>query len=1503
MVNVVGTSACGDKEKSSVEPILYVNGKRYVLPDGIGEKTLIQFLRDAGLKGTKLGCGEGGCGACTVMVSHYDCSKGSVIHRAVNACLAPIYSVEGMHVVTVEGIGNRRMGLHPVQERLANLHGSQCGFCTPGFVMSMYTLLRNCGGHPPSQEQVAESLAGNLCRCTGYRPILDAFRTLAKTDDGAYASEGVKGSAGGGGGADGVKICPGSGLPCDCGSGGVGGASKADSSSQMEPFNSAVWEAASHAKAVHTPESTTTTSSLPTSSSSSPSGGGCKGGGGCCGGRGCGSAGAGKPDGDLYASTYPPCASAAEPIFPPELKARVPPSLQLQGGPGGHVGEWHRPTTLEQLLGVLARCRREGVSVQLIGGNTEIGIEAKFKGKHFPCLVATSLVAPLHTTSVTEGGITFGAGLTLTGLETFLHAVVKDKPPAQTPPCVAMLQQLRWFAGTQIRNVATVGGNIVTGSPISDLNPIYMAAGALFTLASATEDGMGGPVERQVAAREFFLGYRKVDLRPGEVLVSVTLPFTRDYEYVKEFKQARRREDDIAIVNAGMRVAFVPGPSGTGGAPTWIVASASLAFGGVAPVTLCAPKTEAWLVGKEWSEGVAFEAVAQLAREIVIADNAPGGMVEFRRSLVGSFFFKFFVFAARKLHGDLSSLLSPPPAPAPLLPASYLSACDPCTEGIPKGCVSFGGDPLAPGDITLSADGATDGSQGGKVNGDKDGADGRNSDRYPVGAPFPHASAALQVTGDAEYTDDAPAPAGMLHAALVMSSRPHAEIVSIDVSAATALPGVTAVLTARDVPGTNLIGPVFADEQLLADRTAVHVGQPVALVVAESELLAKRGAAAVVISYNDLTPILTIEDAIAKGSFFPNPGEGHGLTAGDVDTVFAAAGSVAPGAATHVVEGVARMGAQEHFYLEPNVAVAVPRDGGREMFVLSSTQAVNKTQAYVSKVLGLPMHKVVAVTKRIGGGFGGKETRTMWVASLAALGAHATNQPVRLCLDRDADMSTTGQRHPFLAKYKVAADPTGLILAADVSLFSNGGCSMDLSWPVLDRAIFHSDNAYRLPNLRVRGRICKTNLPTNTAFRGFGAPQGMFVVESWMDHVAATLGMPAEAVKARNLYRENGDVTHFGQQLTQCTLGRIWRQLHEEGEVERLRQEAAAFNAAHRWKKRGVAVVPTKFGISFTAKFMNQAGALVHVYTDGTALVTHGGVEMGQGLHTKMAQVAAQALGIPLRSVYIQETASDKVPNASPTAASASSDLYGMAVLDACHQIRDRLKPFLAAMPGAPFKEVVNAAYMERVDLSAHGFYKTPDIHFDFKVGKGMPFNYFAYGGAAALVEVDVLTGDSRALRADIVHDVGRSLNAAIDIGQVEGAFVQGMGWSTMEEVVYGDPEHPWVPPGRLFTQGPGTYKIPTLNDIPLDFRCSLLKGSTNVRAIHSSKAVGEPPFFLGSVVFFAIKEAIRAARVEAGLPAHFTLDLPATPERIRMACGGPLSAAVGDGYRPKLSV
>ena len=734
-----------------------------------------------------------------------------------------------------------------------------------------------------------------------------------------------------------------------------------------------------------------------------------------------------------------------------------------------------------------------------------------------------------------------------------------------------------------------------------------------------------------------------------------------------------------------------------------------------------------------------------------------------------------------------------------------------------------------------------------------------------VGLALPHESAALHVTGHALYTDDlVHRTVGVLHAHPVCSPHAHARITRIDIAPALAVAGVVRVLTADDVPGVNDSG-VKHDEPLFPE-IAMFVGHAVCWVLGETLEAARLGAAAVEVDYEPLPAVVSLAEAIDAESF---QGGQPVVVRGDVDQGLAAA--------AHVFSGVTEMAGQEHFYLETHASLALVDEGG-QVFVQSSTQHPTETQEIVAHVLGRQSHEVTVQCLRMGGGFGGKEMQPHGFAAVAALGATLTGRPVRLRLSRTHDMTMTGKRHGFHAQWRVGFDDDGRLVALEATLTSDGGWSLDLSEPVLARALCHVDNAYWIPHVRLHGRVAHTHKTSQTAFRGFGGPQGMLVIEDVLGRCAPLLGIDPVDLRRRNFYVD-GQATPYGQVVRHPErLVRAWDQVLGTGDVVRRRREVAAFNAAHEDVKRALAVTPLKFGISFNFTAFNQAGALVHVYKDGSVLINHGGTEMGQGLHTKMLQVAATTLGVPLARVRLAPTRTDKVPNTSATAASSSADLNGGAVKDACEQVLARLREVDAGR-GLAWDDLVREAYFGRVQLWAAGFYRTEGIHWDSTAMTGHPFKYFAYGVAAAEVEVDRFTGAHRTRRVDIVQDVGDSLSPLVDIGQVEGGFVQGVGWLTLEDLRWDESDGPGR--GRLTTQSASTYKLPSLGELPDELNVALLEQAHEDGVVYGSKAVGEPPLMLA----FAVREALREAAAAFG-PTGTSVDLrsPATPEAVYWA-------------------
>ena len=746
-----------------------------------------------------------------------------------------------------------------------------------------------------------------------------------------------------------------------------------------------------------------------------------------------------------------------------------------------------------------------------------------------------------------------------------------------------------------------------------------------------------------------------------------------------------------------------------------------------------------------------------------------------------------------------------------------------------------------------------------------------------------HDSAVGHVSGRAIYLDDMPNVPGTLHAALTLSPHAHARIVKIDPSRALAAPGVVAVITSADVPGKNHIGPGVAVEPVMAVGVAEYVGHPVAAVAADTLDHARAAAKLVDVTYEELPAILSIEDALAAGALVCP--EQH-LVRGDPVAALAAA--------PQRLSGEVRCGGQDHFYLEGQIALAIPGEE-RDMQVYSSTQHPTEVQHGVAHLLGLPFNAVTVDVRRMGGAFGGKESQATIIAGIAATLAWKTAKPVKLRLPRDVDMIATGKRHDFLIRYDVGFDDQGTILGLDMLLAANGGNIADLTPAVVTRAICHADNCYWLPDVKLRGMPCKTNTVSNTAFRGFGGPQGMFAIEAVIEAIAIHLKLPIDTVRQRNYYGiDTRNVTPYRQPVEDNLIVRVTEELDRNVDLATWRAQIEAFNASHPTIRKGLATMPIKFGISFNLPTLNQAGALVHVYSDGSVHLNHGGTEMGQGLFVKIAQVVAHAFQIDLDTIRVSATSTGKVPNTSPTAASSGSDLNGMAALNAAQQIKARMTDVAAehfevsaeeiefsanrifvGNRSLSFGELAFLCWQKRVSLSATGFYKTPGLHWDSVTNTGKPFYYFSYGAAATEVAIDTLTGESRVLRAEIVQDVGLSLNPAIDLGQIEGAFMQGMGWLTTEELW-------WDAKGSLRTHGPSTYKIPGSRDVPPIFNVRILPDSPNKEpTVMRSKAIGEPPLMLALSVWLAIRDAVASLADYRYLPK---LDAPATPERILMA-------------------
>ena len=1067
---------------------------------------------------------------------------------------------------------------------------------------------------------------------------------------------------------------------------------------------------------------------------------------------------------------------------------------------------------------VFATLKADEPDIRILAGSTDVSLWVTKECRELGNLLYVGQVGELQGIAARDGMIEIGAGVTL---ERAYAALTQAHPE--------MAELWKRFGSLPIRNAGTLGGNIANGSPVGDSIPALIALGTEVVLQRRD-------TRRVLALEDLYLGYQKNALAAGEFVAALRVPtFKVGGQYFRTYKLSKRFDEDISAVCAGFSLSLAGG----------VVKTARLAFGGMAATPKRARHAEAALTNRPWTKATVRRAMQTLSQ-----DYTP--LTDMRATTV---------YRARSA--------------ANLLYRFWLETRE---DALPAASVN----------VRAASAGATVATASGES-----GKQGRTTPllRHPqvhdttagappqVGVSRPHESAHLHVAGTATYTDDIPELAGTLHAALGLSTHAHARLQSIALDKVRAAPGVMAVLTADDIPGINDCGPIIHDDPILADDTVHFIGQPILLVVASSHDAARRAARLAEITYEDLPPILSPQGARLAASYVVPPLH---LKRGD------APASIAAGPRRD--SGHITLGGQEQFYLEGQVAYAVPAENDG-LQVWCSTQHPTDMQHAVSHMLGWHAHQVRVECRRIGGGFGGKESQSALFACAAALAAWKLQCPVKLRLDRDDDMMITGKRHDFVFDDTVGYDDDGRLLGVSVDMPSRAGFSADLSGPVMTRAICHVDNAYWLPHVQIDGYCSRTNTQSNTAFRGFGAPQGAFAIEYILDNIARTVGQDPLDVRRANLYGKTAhNVTPYGQRVEDNVLHELLDELEACSDYRARRGATRAFNAQSLVLKKGIALTPVMFGISFNVAQLNQAGALVHVYNDGSVLVNHGGTEMGQGLNTKVAMVVAHELGLRLEQVRVTATDTSKVANTSATAASTGSDLNGRAAQDAARQIRERLSTFVAKQAGVPardvrfgdgrivagdlrlsFEELVLQAYVARVQLWSDGFYATPKLSWDQSQLQGHPFYYFAYGGAVAEVLVDTLTGEWRLLSADVLHDVGRSLNPAIDIGQVEGGFIQGMGWLTTEELW-------WNQDGQLMTHAPSTYKIPTVNDCPTEFNVRLFENRNVEDSIHRSKAVGEPPLLLPFSVFFAIRDAVASvADYRVNPPLH----APATSEAI----------------------
>uniref|UniRef100_A0A8C5QBI9 xanthine dehydrogenase n=1 Tax=Leptobrachium leishanense TaxID=445787 RepID=A0A8C5QBI9_9ANUR len=1259
--------------------VFFVNGKKVIEQKADPEMMFLPYLRKKlHLTGSKYACGEGGCGSCTVMISTIHPVSRKIIHFSANSCLLPICSLHGKAVTTVEGIGSSHTRLHPVQERIAKAHGSQCGFCTPGMVMSMYALMRN---HPePTMDQIYEALGGNLCRCTGYRAIVDGCKTFCKEENCCQNQE---------------KISKG----------------------------------LLHNGPVESQSSTTVL---------------------------------------FKKEEFLPLDPSQELIFPPELilmmEEQNPKTMFFQG----ERIKWITPFNLEELLELKAQYPKAPIVV----GNTNIGLQMKLKGVFHPVLISAGRIAELFVVKCTDHGLSVGAACTLSMLKESLNDAVSHLPQEKTKIFRALLQQLKTLAGQQIRNVASLGGHVISRITNSDLNPVLAAGNASLHLLSK-----GGA--RHIPCNVLF--FRSTEESPNilaeELLVSILIPYSQKREIVTAFRKAQNKVNSAAIVVSGMRVLFQEN--------TDIIEDCNIFFGGIGESTMFARKTRDVVIGRHWDEGMLSDACRTVLYEVSLPPSAPGGMVEYRRTLTVSFLFKFYLEVLNELKLWYNG----------------------------RNCHN---------PLKLSEDGNITNSQAAK---------GNAKQRYQtakldqplqdtIGRPVMHHSAAMQVSGEAVYCDDMPAIEGELFMALVTSSRAHAKIISIDLTEALSMLGVSDVVTAKDIPDTNKFLYNEWEDQLFADDKVLCVGYIIGAVLADTPTHAKQAADKVNIVYEDIEPaILTIEDAIKYKSFYEPDRK---LKQGNVDEAF--------NTVDHIHEGDFHIGGQKHFYMETQSIRVVPSKDNKEMDIYAASQDPSYIQGLVASTLSIPSNRIHCHVKRIGGAFGGKIVQTAHLAAITAVAAKKTRQAVRCILERGEDMLIIGGRHPYIGKYKVGFMNDGKIVAADIMLYSNGGCTTMESVYIMELSMLQTTHAYSIPNLRCHGRVCRTNLPSNTSFRGFGFPQAAMITEVWIEELAAKCNLPTHKIKEINMYR-NLAVTPFKQELDVTNLRRCWEECMENSEYHTRKEKVLRFNKQNYWTKRGISIIPLNFPVSYITAFQNQAAALVHIYRDGSVLVSHGGTEMGQGIHTKMIQIASRELQIPISYIHICETSTAAVPNTIASAATVGTDVNGMAVKIACEKLRKRLEPIISRNPTGTWESWIKEAFFERISLSVTGFNRGYDTYMDWEKGEGHPFQYCVNGAVCSEVEIDCLTGDHKNIRTDIVMDVGCSINPALDIGQIEGAFVQGIGLFTTEELKYS-------PEGVLYTRGPGQYKILTVWDVPQELNVSLLSSSQNPYTIYSSKVL-----------------------------------------------------------------
>jgi xanthine dehydrogenase/oxidase len=1401
----------------------YINGNSHTIVNPDPTLLLVDYLRspEVGLTGTKFGCGEGGCAACTVVETKIDPLTDEIWERPVNSCLRPIVTLDGVSITTTEGIGSLENGVNPVQERIAAFNGSQCGYCTPGFVMNMYSFLRE--NDNPSSEEIESRFDGHICRCTGFRSILNAMQSF-----------------------------------------------QGDASAIQE---------------------------------------------------------------------------AAQGPIPREWLA--PPRPLHFSGSGQ---DYYKVTTLDEVFEIMLKHKVTPDDVKLVNGNTSVGIYKK--AVYFPkLLIDISQVRELFEKELKEDGIHLGGGRAMQDLLELTEQALALPEHSSDAGFIALNKHVHRIAGTQVRSVASVAGNIMLvknhefeGDPFpSDLFTCLVTLGGKITLV--TPDGSGPKT------------YTGLEMPPvnsfdhGFVIKKIFIPFTQADTLIKTYKVSRRFQNAHAVINAGFRFEV----------QNDVIVKAIMVFGGVSRIAIRASETERSIEGLKWTMATFSNALKVLDQEIesrMIAMEDEGISEAFRRSLAVGIFQKYGIYLADSTNAGFldskdksggSSYIRPVSSghegyiEAPYNDADTMTSRVVSRDATSSMLAGAASEKLFTPIVQLRKIKAESLKLTAKSL-EKENDLIKNPDNVNEGQGRVKISALIQATGEAKYTQDLAGPPNTLHASFVFStaqfakfSYKYAGLSGLQKKLKEEYPAAIKYISVEDInqagkgsgffKNNNVfdIGncdfvwanydPVFANEYVTA------YGQPIGVVVAQ-DLYTSRDAAAWLMEQIEYDHIeegkaSTIEEALKLP---PNQGQlpyaatNLGLSkmirpSSDMDWIDT------PKRIEGKVNAYGRQltGAQYHFYMETHATLAVPTENN-SLKLFSSTQHLASVQQKVADILGLQNNRVEAEVIRLGGGFGGKEVRPPYPAMAAAIAAWTLNKPVRLANDRNTDMIMQGTRHSFQGDYHVVADQSGVIEKLKLDYVSNAGYSFDCSQPVMDLVLLSADGAYNIPTFGATGISCRTNIVSRTAFRSFGIIQCRLIAEEAMEHIAHKLGIRPEVVRERNFYRDASateyDYTPYGQALKYCRVKQVWDDLKDSSDFDARLLEVEAYNKNNRWRKKGISMIPIKYGISYTYRPMNQGGAYVVVFSaDGTVTIEHGGIEMGQGIHTKITEIAASILGIDVSLIRIGISDTSTVPNASSTGASTGTDLNGGAVKMACQDIKDRLIEFCKANPDNEklkgwetkwtkmWPTIVEQAYSARVNLAAQALYSSPDLgtlteeplasgNWELVDGD-QAFYYFNYCAAVSEVEIDVLTGDCNILRSDLIYDAGRSTNPIIDFGQIEGGFVQGIGNVTTEEIYYAED-------GRLIPYGTWNYKPPASKTIPVEFNVFLLNYVRNDHktetpmdhyGIQSSKSTGEPPLVLANTVFFAIKHAILSARQDTGFDEWFELESPATVERIQMAC------------------